>query len=134
MPLFGKPGFSKILFLCCLFLITYQAKTQTIPINFRHYSLADGLSSYKVVKVLQDRFGFMWIATQDGLNRFDGKDMLIYNKSANDKHVLAGSDITDLLEDTARNILWVISSYGGLNGIDVKTGIVKYNKIGRAHV
>jgi ligand-binding sensor domain-containing protein len=126
MPFFLKPGFSKNLFLCCLFLITQQAKTQTIPINFRHYSLADGLSSYKVVKVLQDRFGFMWIATQDGLNRFDGKGMIIYNKSARERHLLAGSDITDILEDTARNILWVISSYGGLNGIDLKTGNVKY--------
>ena len=104
---------------------TNQLYAQTEHINFRHYSLADGLSSYKVVKVLQDRFGFMWIATQDGLNRFDGKDIIIYNKSAREKHLLLGSDITDMLEDTSRDMLWVITSYGGLNGIDLKTGAVK---------
>jgi ligand-binding sensor domain-containing protein len=127
MPQFLKPGFNKILFLCCFFWITQRVKSQTIPINFRHYSLADGLSSYKVVKILQDHFGFMWIATQDGLNRFDGKDIVIYNKSATEKHLLAGIDINDILEDTVRNILWAISSYGGVNGIDIKTGIVKYS-------
>jgi len=69
----------------------------------------------------------MWIATQDGLSRFDGKEMRVYNKSEGDKNLLAGNDITDMLEDTSRNLLWVISSYGGLNGIDLVTGNVKYN-------
>jgi ligand-binding sensor domain-containing protein/two-component sensor histidine kinase len=103
----------------------FQAgSAQVQHINFRHYSLANGLSSYKVAKVLQDRYGFMWIATQDGLNRFDGKDIIIYNKSAPGKHLLVGNDITDMVEDTTRNMLWVITSYGGLNGIDLVTGAV----------
>ncbi len=107
-----------------LVFIFLQASGQVQPINFRHYSLADGLSSYKVVKILQDRFGFIWVATQDGLNRFDGKDIIIYNKSAREKHLLLGGDITDMVEDTSRNMMWVISPYGGLNGIDLKTGNV----------
>jgi ligand-binding sensor domain-containing protein len=75
-----KSKFFRIYIFLCLIIISDQLRGQTQHINFRHYSLADGLSSYKVVKVLQDRFGFMWIATQDGLNRFDGKDIIIYNK------------------------------------------------------
>lgn len=116
------------IFLCFGFLIyTYQVTAQVQYINFRHYSLSDGLSSYKVVKILQDRFGFMWVATQDGLNRFDGKDIIIYNKSAREKHLLLGSDITDMVEDSVRNILWVTTSYGGLNGINLQTGAVQYS-------
>ncbi len=111
----------------CLAITSLYLPGQIQHINFRHYSLADGLSSYKVVKVLEDRFGFMWIATQDGLNRFDGKNIIIYNKSAREKHLLLGSDITDMVEDTSRNMLWVISSYGGLNGIDLKNGTVKFS-------
>ncbi len=126
MPSFFKQGFSKIISLYCFCLITQSAKSQIIPINFRHYSLADGLSSYKVVKILQDHFGLTWVATQDGLNRFDGKGMTIYNKSAKEKHLLAGNDITDIMEDTSRNMLWVISSYGGLNGINLRTGNVTH--------
>ena len=118
---------TRVLSVLCLAFTINQLPGQIQHINFRHYSLSEGISSYKVVKVLQDRFGFIWIATQDGLNRFDGKDIVIYNKSALHKHVLAGSDITDMIEDTSRNILWVISSYGGLNGIDIKTGNVKYS-------
>ena len=117
--------FNRFLVPACLIFFTWQATGQTQYINFRHYSLEDGLSSYKVVRVLQDRFGFIWIATQDGLNRFDGKDIIIYNKSAREKYLLPGGDITDILEDTTRNILWVTSSYGGLSGIDTKTGTVR---------
>ncbi|HEU5164105.1 MAG TPA: triple tyrosine motif-containing protein [Chitinophagaceae bacterium] len=116
------------IFLCVGFLIyAYQLSAQVQYINFKHYSLSDGLSSYKVVKILQDRFGFMWIATQDGLNRFDGKDIIIYNKSAREKHLLLGGDITDMVEDSAQNTLWVTTSYGGLNGINLKTGTVQYS-------
>lgn len=118
--------FFRIFFFGVLTFYSYQVSGQIQYINFRHYSLSDGLSSYKVVKVLQDRFGFMWIATQDGLNRFDGKDIIIYNKSSREKHLLLGSDITDMVEDSAQNILWVTTSLGGLNGIDLKTGILKY--------
>ena len=115
------------LFLCCFLFFAEQSAAQSEHINFRHFSLPNGLNSYKVVKVLQDHYGFIWFATQDGLNRLDGKSMSIYNKSASAKHLLTGTDITDILEDTIRNILWAISSYGGLNGIDLTTGDVKYS-------
>jgi ligand-binding sensor domain-containing protein/two-component sensor histidine kinase len=117
--------FQRYLLSVFLVFILLKGKAQVQHINFRHYSLSNGLSSYKVVKVLQDRYGFMWIATQDGLNRFDGKDIIIYNKSAPEKHLLVGSDITDMVEDTTRNMLWLITSYGGLNGIDMVTGAVR---------
>ena len=114
--------------LCCVFLtFTWRGLAQSEHIHFRHFSLPNGLSSYKVVKVLQDRYDFIWFATQDGLSRFDGKNMRIYNRSASARHLLSGTDITDILEDTARNLLWAISSYGGLNGIDLTTGDVKYS-------
>ena len=125
MPYYRQAFLNSFFVSAFVILFTWQATSQTQYINFRHYSLADGLSAYKATKVLQDRFGFMWIATQDGLNRFDGKDIIIYNKSARGKHLLLGSDITDMVEDTSRNMLWVITSYGGLNGIDLKTGTVK---------
>src|SRR6476619_358128 len=88
---------------CCVFLtFTWRGLAQSEHIHFRHFSLPNGLSSYKVVKVLQDHCGFIWFATQDGLSRFDGKNMRIYNRSASARHLLSGTDITDILEDTAR--------------------------------
>ncbi|HEX3081133.1 MAG TPA: hypothetical protein VHQ04_11740, partial [Puia sp.] len=116
-----------ILLFCFLVSFTGPGLAQTEHIHFRHFSMPNELSSYKVVKVLQDHYGFIWFATQDGLSRFDGKNMRIYNKSASARHLLSGTDITDILEDSTRNLLWAISSYGGLNGVDLITGNVKYS-------
>src|SRR5205814_10540846 len=73
-------------------------------------------------KISEDRYGFIWIATQDGLNRYDGNQFTIYNKSTVINHRLLGNAINDIVQDTVRNILWVTTSYGGVNGIDLTTG------------
>lgn len=87
-------------------------------------SIDDGLSSYNIKKIFQDRYGFIWILTQDGLNRYDGKNFLIYNKSIEADHQLLASDVWDIEQDSNNDILWVVTSYGGLNGISLKTGKV----------
>lgn len=87
---------------------------------------ADGLSSYNVKRIVQDVYGYTWIATQDGLNRFDGKNITIYNKSVDPPRQLVNNDIWDLAEDTASHRLWVLS-YSGLNCIDLATGKVLPN-------
>ena len=99
---------------------------ERLPFN-KQISIENGLSSYNVKKISQDRYGFTWIVTQDGLNRFDGKNFLLYNKSANIKHQLLGSDVWDIEEDSLRDMLWVVTSYGGLNGISLKTSEVIFS-------
>lgn len=94
-----------------------------IPFN-KKLGPENGLSSYNASKVLQDRYGFTWIATQDGLNRYDGHTIMIYNKSSRASNRLLGNVINDIVEDTTRDLLWVTTSYGGLNGIDLITGRV----------
>jgi ligand-binding sensor domain-containing protein len=88
--------------------------------------LDNGLSSNNVNKILQDKFGFIWISTLDGLNRYDGNEFTIYNKSTSINHLLLGSAINDMIQDTTTNTLWVTTSYGGVNGIDLVTGNVVY--------
>jgi ligand-binding sensor domain-containing protein len=83
----------------------------------------NGLSS-NVTKILQDKFGFIWIATQHGLNRYDGKEFTVYSRSTIGNHLLLGNVINDMVEDTLRNILWVTTSYGGVNGINLVSGNV----------
>jgi signal transduction histidine kinase/ligand-binding sensor domain-containing protein len=88
------------------------------------WSPSNGLSSYNVNKILQDKYGYIWISTQDGLNRFDGRSFIWYSKSSDTIHRLLGNVINDMVEDTLRKMLWVTSSYGGINGIDLVTGAV----------
>jgi signal transduction histidine kinase/ligand-binding sensor domain-containing protein len=94
--------------------------------NLKVYSQKQGFNSSNVHKIIQDKFGFLWIATQEGLNRFDGSDFTQYNKGLSPKRALLAKDIRDLIADTIHNIIWAICNEGGVNGIDVITGDVRY--------
>ncbi len=95
---------------------------------FKKVGLNDGLSSYNIKKILQDKYKFTWIATQDGLNRYDGNSMEIYSRNSGTAgRRILGNDITDLVEDTARNILWVATSYGGINAINLSTKNIEFS-------
>jgi len=93
---------------------------------FHKITQTGGLSSYNVERIMQDSYGYTWIATQDGLNRFDGKNISIYNKSVDPPRQLVNNDIWDLAEDTLNHRLWVLT-YIGLNCIDLATGKVLDN-------
>src|SRR6266536_795484 len=82
----------------------------------------NGLSSPNVRKILQDKYYFMWFATQDGLNRFDGVNFVQFNSNIQSKDLtLLRSDVFDIAIDKSGNYLWVLTTYGGLNKIDIKT-------------
>ena len=73
---------------------------------FRHYTNKEGLSHNTVYCAWQDRQGFMWFGTDDGLNRFDGYHFRTYRHNSNDSASLSNDRIVSLFEDTADR-LWV---------------------------
>lgn len=80
---------------------------------FEHLTSEQGLSSDKVEAVLQDRDGFYWIATQNGLNRFDGTTFTIYRHDTQDSTSLTNNYCTALLEGKNGDI-WV-GTYKGVS-------------------
>jgi len=84
----------------------------TRPIRFEHLSLDEGLSQVGVMDVLQDRRGYIWLATEDGLNRYDGTSFKVYRHDAADLETLPDSFIWDAEEDTSGSV-WV-ATRGGL--------------------
>ena len=54
--------------------------TPAMPMQFSHVSLEDGLSQNNVQSILQDSMGYMWFATESGLNRYDGYDIHQYSR------------------------------------------------------
>ncbi len=82
--------------------------------RFRHYGVSEGLPSSRVYATVQDKDGFLWIATGDGLARFDGQHFRIYRHDSRDPGSLPANDISAILIDS-QNRLWVGGEATGLN-------------------
>jgi len=101
-------------------LVAAQPIQQNTQIRFHTLSLDEGLSQSTVNDVMQDRLGFIWIATQDGINRYDGYEFKTYRHLPNDPNSLSSSWTTCLQEDST-GAIW-IGTYGrGLNRFDPVT-------------
>src|ERR1700751_2625949 len=89
-------------------------------LKFTHLTTNDGLSQSNVTAILQDRRGFMWFATRDGLNRYDGNAFVVYKHNPNDPDSLSANFIQDLMEDD-QGYLWIATLTGGINRFDPTT-------------
>jgi signal transduction histidine kinase/ligand-binding sensor domain-containing protein/CheY-like chemotaxis protein len=89
-------------------------------LRFESLSLEQGLSQSVVVDILQDQQGFLWFATQDGLNRYDGYEFRIFKFDRDDPFSLSDNFITSLDIDSA-GCLWIGTS-NGLNRFDPAKG------------
>lgn len=110
-----------LLFLFITLAVLAQEKETS---HLLKYSQKNGLPSYNVHKVFQDSKGFIWVATQDGISRFDGHSFINYSKSAALKHRICGVDVRELFEDSASNLLWILPGETGINAISTITGEV----------
>ncbi|MCW5971371.1 MAG: hypothetical protein KIT57_22920 [Blastocatellales bacterium] len=90
------------------------------PVKFTSLTTEDGLSQNTVLCMLQDRQGFMWFGTQNGLNRFDGYSFNVYRHDAADPGSLRDNYVLSLYEDRG-GVLWVGTNKGGLNRYDRRT-------------
>ncbi len=98
--------------------IPQTARAQSPAPRFTRLTAEQGLSHDMVTAILQDRQGFLWFGTQDGLNRYDGYTFTVYRHLRSDPQSLASSTINALYEDRA-GTLWV----GTVAGLDSFTGI-----------
>ena len=106
-----EPGFShyKILFLLYFVLsITYVLPGQQL--RFYHYTINDGLSQSSIKSVIEDNTGFIWLATQDGLNRFDSKNFKVWNRN---KNSLSNNNLSQLIQ--VNDKIWIGTIGGGIN-------------------
>ena len=85
-------------------------------LKFTHLTTNEGLSQGYVVAILQDRRGFMWFATRDGLNRYDGNAFVVYKNNPNDPGSLSSNFLQDLMQDD-HGYLWIATN-NGVNKFD----------------
>jgi diguanylate cyclase (GGDEF)-like protein/PAS domain S-box-containing protein len=80
-------------------------------LKFKHLLTTDGLSQNNVFDIVQDRDGFIWIATEDGLNKYDGKNFVHYRKNLADPNSIANNFIRKVFVDND-GVLWVGTAKG----------------------
>ena len=88
--------------------------------QIKKFGFKDGLSNNEVTTILQDKRGFMWIGTRDGLNRFDGNEFKPYKENSEPGYRLSSSSVEDLFEDSRGNI-WIGTKTGGVDRYDPAT-------------
>ncbi|MCU0291518.1 MAG: SpoIIE family protein phosphatase [Thermoanaerobaculaceae bacterium] len=117
---FRRPGSTVlvgiVLLACAATLLPAQGRQP-----FERLSLADGLSQSIVEGILQDRKGFMWFVTEDGLNRHDGYRFTVLRNQADNSNSLSHNELKTIYEDR-EGILWIGTFEGGLNRFDPSTG------------
>lgn len=80
-------------------------------LHLSNYSINDGLSLSAVTAFTQTDDGFIWIGTEEGLNRFDGYQFKVYKRDSKEKHTLPDNQISSLLTDS-KGRLWVGTDKG----------------------
>ncbi len=94
-------------------------------INFKSLTIENGLSQSTVETILQDSNGYMWIGTNDGLNKYNGYSFKKYEHDIYDKNTISSNYIVDIVEDKD-GYIWV-STTNGLNKINPKNdNIINY--------
>jgi len=111
----------------CILYTSFPLVAQQNILTFKQLTINDGLSQNSVNCIHQDKTGFMWFGTQDGLNRYDGYNFIQYRNERNNPNSISNNYIWDLYEDDD-NILWLATFGGGLNSFNLLTEEIKIYK------
>ena len=99
----------KAIITLCIFL-NFASSIECQEYYFKHYKVEEGLSHNTVLSSLQDKNGFMWFGTKNGLNRFDGYSFRLFQNNPDDPKSLQGNYIGFLHE--YNNTMWVGTNNG----------------------
>lgn len=119
-----------VLFIFCFTKISAQTN-----ITFSKLTITDGLSHNNVYSILQDKYGFMWFATQNGLNRYDGYNFKLFYHKITDNNSISSNNINKIIEDNKGN-LWMATHQGidCYNPIEAKFKHLTSDKVLKNHL
>ncbi|MEZ5196900.1 MAG: two-component regulator propeller domain-containing protein [Bacteroidales bacterium] len=115
----------RLFYIAILFLLFYNAFAQPVIIpdpykKFDQLTKRDGLSNNYILDIHQDKSGFIWIATKDGLNRYDGYGFKTFNHDPYDSLSISDNLITCIKSDN-EGVMWV-GTKNGLNKFNAHKG------------
>ena len=102
-----------------LWLLLLSVVSLAQPYSVKQLGIEKGLSNNYVVSIAQDKQGFLWFATEEGLNKFDGTRFITYLKNEDlTRQGITGNELNCLLDDPQDSILWIGTQRAGLNAYD----------------
>ena len=104
----------------CLALQCNLLTAQFDQFNFDRINTNEDAPNGRIANMLEDGFGFLWFATDEGLFRYDGYEFKAFRHDVRDSTTLSHPSLNTVLEDHESNI-WVATTYG-LNKLDRRTG------------
>lgn len=115
--------------LVLLVLFVSSTSMFCVDLNFKYYRVEDGLSSNTVYDIIQDTKGYIWVGTENGLNRFDGHDFRHYRNIPRDTSSIVSNYVYKLFEEvngdiwigTEKGICIYNSSWDSFKSFDVAT-------------
>jgi ligand-binding sensor domain-containing protein/signal transduction histidine kinase/DNA-binding response OmpR family regulator len=112
LPMKTKLAF--LLFFCPIVLFAENFTIEKI-------GMEQGLSNSYIVGITQDKQGYMWFATESGLNRFDGHSFRVYRKNKLKQQSINSNELNQVYADSSDNIIWIATQRTGLNAFNTKT-------------
>lgn len=110
-----KKNMRKIILLTLVLLCIVQ-KNYSYPYYVDRLGVMDGLSNTCVLDIAQDKLGFVWFATEEGLNMLNGNKITSYFKS--EANSITGNELNCVLDDPTDSLLWIGTQRSGLNVYD----------------
>lgn len=96
----------KIIRICLMGLVMILSATLNADVrqyHFSHLTMDDGLSHNDITAIIQDAYGFMWFATRDGLNRYDGNKVKVYKSECSPNNSQGINSIFGIISQSAKN-------------------------------
>ena len=105
------------LFTCLFCILECWPQTYTV----KRLDIGNGLSNNYVIDIAEDKNGYLWFATEEGLNKLEGTEFTTFYKTEKDETGITGNELNCLLDDPDETVLWIGTQRAGLNAFNYET-------------
>lgn len=119
-------------YIAAFFLLLSATFVAAHPYLIQRLGIEQGLSNNYVLSITQDKQGFLWFATEEGLNKFDGTRFITYYKEEQSSSVqsITGNELNEVYADPVQPVIWIATQRAGLNAYNYETqsfSVYQYN-------